>query len=160
MNLIDKLDQLGLFIATAESLTGGLIAAKLIDTPGASRAVLGGIVAYQNDVKQTLLEVPRELLASVGAVDSQVAMAMATSIRERFAVAGLKDPALVIGLSATGVAGPNPVDGHQVGEVLIGFSSAIGQGFRAYKFEGDRAQIRAQSVNAALEWLREHLDEF
>lgn len=160
MNLIERLGEGGLFVAVAESVTGGLICAKLIDTPGASKVVLGGIVAYQNDVKQNLLGVPIELLLRAGPVDSEVAILMAASVREQFALANSKNASLVIGLSSTGVAGPDAVGGRKVGEVLIGFSSSRGEGYRAFKFQGDRDQIRSQSLDAALLVLREHLEEF
>ncbi|SCX13357.1 CinA family protein [Candidatus Aquiluna sp. UB-MaderosW2red] len=160
MTLIERLEKKGLFLAIAESVTGGLICARLIDTPGASRVVLGGIVAYQNDVKQNLLGVPSELLAKVGPVDSKVAMIMATSVRDKFALANTKNISRVIGLSSTGVAGPDPVGRSEVGEVLIGFSSSRGAGHRAFQFQGDREQIRSQSLAAALLVLGEHLDEF
>jgi PncC family amidohydrolase len=160
MNLIERLVEGGLFVAVAESVTGGLICAKLIDIPGASRVVLGGIVAYQNDVKQNLLGVPMELLIRAGPVDSEVAILMAASVREKFALANSKNASLVIGLSSTGVAGPDAVGGRKVGEVLIGFSSSSSEGYRAFKFQGDRDQIRSQSLDAALLVLREHLEEF
>jgi nicotinamide-nucleotide amidase len=159
MNLIERLGEGGLFVAVAESVTGGLICAKLIDTPGASRVVLGGIVAYQNDVKQNLLGVPRELLERAGSVDSEVAIIMAASVREQFALANSKNISQVIGLSSTGVAGPDPAGRHKAGEVLIGFSSSKGAGHRAFKFQGDRNQIRSQSLDAALLVLREHLEQ-
>lgn len=160
MNLIERLEEGGLFVAVAESVTGGLICAKLIDIPGASKVVLGGIVAYQNDVKQNLLGVPKELLERAGSVDSEVAIIMAASVREQLALANSKNVSFVIGLSSTGVAGPDSVGGRKVGEALIGFSSAMGEGHRAFNFQGDRAQIRSQALDAALLVLREHLEEF
>ena len=160
MNLIDRLIKLGLFLATAESLTGGLLSGKLIDTPGASQVVLGGIVAYQDAVKQNLLGVQAALIGKVGVIDSEVAVLMATSVRQQFAQADSRDPDLVIGISSTGVAGPLAVGDHKVGEVLIGISSSRASYSRKFHFQGDRAQIREQSVNAALLAVREHLDEF
>ena len=88
----------GLTVATAESLTAGMVAAVLADIPGASGMLQGGVVSYQNSVKADVLGVPRDLLDAVGAVDGQVAAAMADGARR---VCGAD-----IGVSTTGVAGP------------------------------------------------------
>jgi nicotinamide-nucleotide amidase len=141
-------------IAVAESLTGGLLVAELVSVPGASAVVRGGVVAYATPVKHTLLDVDAELLAANGAVDPEVARQMAWGARTRLAVDGV--PA-AIGLSTTGVAGPDPQDGHPVGEVWLGL--AIGDEARARRLElgGDRAAIRAATVSESLSWLHEAL---
>ena len=108
----------GLTVATAESLTAGMVAAVLADTPGASGMLQGGVVAYQNSVKAGVLGVPAELLDAVGAVDAQVAAAMAEGARR---ICGAD-----IGVSTTGVAGPEPHDGKAVGTVFIGVATAEG----------------------------------
>ncbi|MFH5880625.1 CinA family protein [Arthrobacter sp. NA-172] len=138
-----------LTVATAESLTAGLVAATLADTPGASGMLQGGVVAYQNSVKEGVLGVPPELLSAVGSVDAQVAAAMADGAR----LACGAD----LGVSTTGVAGPLPHDGKPVGTVFIGVATASGSAAYSYSFEGDRPGIRAQATAAALERLLECL---
>jgi len=137
----------GLTIAVAESLTGGQLVARLIDTPGASAVVLGGVVAYSTELKHTLLGVPASLLAAHGAVDPDVARAMAAGVRTALAVGGV--PADV-GIATTGVAGPEPQDGQAVGTVWVGL--AIGGRVDAFPFffSGSRADIRSQAVDAAM----------
>lgn len=132
----------GLTVATAESLTAGLVAATLANTPGASAMLQGGVVAYQNSVKAGILGVPEELLASVGSVDGGVAEAMADGARRACAAD--------VGISTTGVAGPEPHDGKDVGTVFIGVASALGVASFEYSFDGDRQSIREQACDAAL----------
>ena len=108
----------GLTVATAESLTAGMVAAVLADTPGASGMLQGGVVSYQNSVKADVLGVPRELLDAVGSVDGSVAEAMAAGARR---VCGAD-----IGVSTTGVAGPEPHGGKAVGTVFVGIATAEG----------------------------------
>jgi nicotinamide-nucleotide amidase len=134
-------------IAVAESLTGGLLVAELIRTPGASAVVLGGVVAYNTELKHTLLGVDAEVLAAHGAVHPDVAAQMATGVRAALAVAA--EPAH-IGISTTGVAGPDPQDGQPVGTVYLGF--AIGSEVRTkhLQFGGSRDDIRAAVVRESL----------
>jgi nicotinamide-nucleotide amidase len=139
----------GMTAATAESLTAGMMAAVLADTPGASAMLQGGVVSYANSVKTGVLGVPGELLAAVGSVDGQVAAAMADGARR---VCGAD-----IGVSTTGVAGPDPHDGKAVGTVFIGVATAAGSTSYPYSFEGTRAEIRALACSAALERLLEAL---
>jgi nicotinamide-nucleotide amidase len=137
----------GQTIAVAESLTGGLLVAELIHTPGASAVVLGGIVAYRTELKHTVLGVSAELLAKEGAVHPDVAAQMATGVRAALAVAGA--PA-VIGISTTGVAGPEPQDGQLVGTVYLGF--AIGDVVHTTRLmlTGGREEIRRAAVDQSL----------
>ncbi|MCU1520627.1 MAG: damage-inducible protein CinA [Arthrobacter sp.] len=137
----------GLTVATGESLTAGMVAAVLADIPGASGMLQGGVVSYQNSVKADVLGVPRELLDAVGAVDGQVAAAMAAGARR---ICGAD-----IGLSTTGVAGPEPHGGKDVGAVYIGIATADGSTAYPYSFEGNRPEIRALACAAALERLLE-----
>ena len=139
-----------LTVATAESLTAGMVAASLADIPGASGMLQGGIVAYQNSVKANLLGVPQALLEAVGSVDGGVVEAMAEGARRACDAD--------VGIATTGVAGPEAHDGKPVGTVFIGVANAEGSTSFAYGFHGDRAEIRQQSCRAALDRLLEALD--
>jgi nicotinamide-nucleotide amidase len=139
----------GLSAATAESLTAGMVAAVLADTAGASAMLQGGVVSYANSVKTGVLGVPGELLGAVGSVDGQVAAAMADGARR---ICGAD-----IGVSTTGVAGPEPHDGKAVGTVFIGIATAEGSTSYQYSFAGTRAEIRSLACGAALERLLEAL---
>lgn len=139
----------GITVATAESLTAGMVAATLADTPGASGMLQGGVVAYQNAVKAGILGVSEELLSAVGSVDAEVAAAMAEGARRACGAD--------VGVSTTGVAGPLPHDGKPVGTVFIGVATQGGAAAHAYSFPGDRPSIRAQATAAALERLLECL---
>lgn len=139
----------GLTVATAESLTAGMVAAVLADTPGASGMLQGGVVSYQNSVKADVLGVPRGLLDAVGSVDGQIAAAMAAGARR---ICGAD-----IAVSTTGVAGPEPHDGKEIGTVFIGLATADGSTSYAYAFEGSRPEIRSLACGAALERLLEAL---
>lgn len=134
-------------IAVAESLTGGLLVAELIRIPGASAVVRGGVVAYDTALKHTLLGVDAEVLAAHGPVHPDVAAQMAAGVRDHLAVAG--EPAH-IGISTTGVAGPDPQDGVDVGTVYLGF--AIGSEVRTRRLElgGTRDEIRSLVVYESL----------
>ena len=134
-------------VAVAESLTGGLLVAELISVPGASAVVSGGVVAYNSELKHTLLGVDAEVLSAHGAVHPDVAAQMAAGVRAVLAVAG--EPAH-IGIATTGVAGPDPQDGQGVGTVYLGF--AIGEEIvtRHLLLEGDREAIRAAAVRESL----------
>ena len=155
--LIAELQERGLFLACAESLTAGLLTSRITETPGASAVFLGGIVAYQNSVKQELLGVSGGLLANQGAVDAEVAAQMAIGVRSRFAKIAQLSTDLVIGLSTTGVAGPESSETKPPGTVFIGLSSTSGDSVYAYDFAGSRDEVREQTVQAALTVLREQL---
>lgn len=141
----------GQTVATAESLTAGMVSAVLADTPGASGMLQGGVVAYQNTVKQAVLHVSGELLARAGSVDGEVAAAMAAGAREALGAD--------IGVATTGVAGPDAHDGKPVGTVYIGIATAAGSGAHGYSFQGSRADIRGQACGAALERLLQVLPD-
>lgn len=146
---VRKALELGRTVATAESLTAGMVAAVLADTPGASGMLQGGVVAYQNSVKADLLKVSPELLADAGSVDGGVAAAMAAGARTALGAD--------IGIATTGVAGPEAHDGKPVGTVYIGIATAAGTNGFGYLFSGSRAEIRGQACGAALERLLEVL---
>lgn len=113
-HLVARLTELGLTVATGESLTAGGVAARLAEAPGASAVLRGGVIAYCNPVKHRLLGVEADLLEARGAVDPAVAAAMALG-------AG-RSTGADVGVSTTGVAGPEPHQGKPVGTVHIGLA--------------------------------------
>ncbi|MDQ2723795.1 MAG: nicotinamide-nucleotide amidohydrolase family protein, partial [Actinomycetota bacterium] len=143
-------DSQGWTIATAESCTAGLLAARLTDPAGASVRVLGGIVAYSNEVKSGMVDVSPALLASVGAVSEEVAVALADGGRARLGAD--------VGVGITGVAGPGGgTPDKPVGLVHL---CAVGPGrslSRAIRMPGSRADVRTRSVTVAMHMLRELL---
>lgn len=153
--LIAELTALGLTIAVAESLTGGLLTAELIRPAGASVVVLGGVVAYDTELKHTLLGVDSDLLAEHGPVHPDVAKQLARNVRDRLAVAGRPAD---LGIAVTGVAGPDPQGAQQPGTVYLGLSFGDQTLARELLLSGSRDEIRAGTVAAALRWLREALE--
>ncbi|WP_137846224.1 CinA family protein [Microbacterium sp. 2FI] len=147
--VLAALDRRGWTIGTAESLTGGLLVAALVDVPGASAHVRGGIVAYATDLKRSVLGVDAALLAAVGAVDAAVARQMAEGVR---GVLGAD-----VGVATTGVAGPDPQDGQAVGTVFIAIATPESTEVAAIALTGSRAEIRAESVAVALRLCRDRL---
>ena len=131
-----------LTIATAESLTGGLLCAALTDVPGASSVVRGGVVSYATDLKAALLGVDAELLHAKGAVDAEVARQMAQGVRR---LTGSD-----VGVSTTGVAGPDPQDGQPVGTVHVAVAGPGSIEVSSLLLSGDRAEIRRATVDHAL----------
>lgn len=148
--LIGELTVRGLTIATAESLTGGGLVARLVDVPGASRVVRGGACTYAVDTKASVLGVSESQLAATGPVDEQVARQMARGARSLFGAD--------IGLSTTGVAGPGPADGFEAGTVYIACAHPTGEEHRLLYLGGDRAAVRAGAIGAALALVRDVLD--
>ena len=148
--LIADLTRRGLSIATAESLTGGGLVARLVDVPGASHVVRGGVCTYAVDTKASVLGVSESRLTLTGPVDEQGARQMAVGVRSLFGAS--------IGLSTTGVAGPGPADGFPAGTVHIACAHPAGVEHRLLHLEGDRAQVRAGAIDAALTLLRDVLD--
>jgi nicotinamide-nucleotide amidase len=131
-------------LAVAESLTGGLLAATLVEVPKASRVFRGGLVVYATDLKTSLAGVPAEMLAVHGPVHPDVAAALALGARQRCDADW--------GLATTGVAGPDPQDGIGVGTVYVAVSGPH-DAVRGLALSGSRASIRAASVDAALDLL-------
>ncbi|HEU5269547.1 MAG TPA: CinA family protein [Jatrophihabitans sp.] len=127
-------------VAVAESLTGGLVAAALTGTPGASATFRGGLVVYATDLKARLAGVPEDLLARAGAVDPQVALELARGVRARLSATW--------GVGVTGVAGPDPQDDRPVGTVFVAVAGppASGETVSELQLTGDRNSIRRQSV--------------
>ncbi|MCU1405820.1 MAG: damage-inducible protein CinA [Glaciihabitans sp.] len=134
-------------LAVAESLTGGLLAAEFVRVPGASAVFAGGIIAYNTELKHTLLGVDAGLLATHGPVHPDVAAQMALGVRTRLAIGG--NP-VDIGLSTTGVAGPGPQDGHPAGTVFAGIAIGDRVDILSLSLEGTRETIRAQVVSELL----------
>ena len=147
--VVTRLRELDLSIGTAESLTGGLVCAALTSVPGASTVVRGAVVAYASEVKADVLGVDRDLLAREGAVCEPVAAQLADGIRRVLGCA--------VGVSTTGVAGPDPADGQPVGTVFVGASGPWGILVEELALTGDRDQIRSASVLAVLTLLERAL---
>ena len=141
-----------LAVSTAESLTGGLIAAMLTSVPGSSAVVRGGIVSYVNEVKEQLLGVDGDVLARQGAVDELVALQMARG--------SLRELNTAVSVAVTGIAGPTGAERRTpVGTVWIGCATKTGTHAQCYHFEGGREAVRLQTVLAALDTLISALQE-
>ena len=137
----------GLTLGTAESCTGGLVAARLTGIPGSSEVFRGAVVAYGNEVKERELGVPAALIAELGAVSPEVAEAMAKGARTRLGVD--------VAVSVTGIAGPDGGSAEKpVGLVYLHAEGPAGGVGREFSFPGDRASIRARSVVGALHLVR------
>jgi nicotinamide-nucleotide amidase len=138
-------------VAVAESLTGGLVCGALTSVPGASSVVRGAVVAYATELKADLLRVDPALLEREGAVHPDVAVGMAQGVRERLGAD--------VGVSTTGVAGPEPQDGRPVGEVYVAVATAAGVHVNPLTLDPalGRSGIRTASVEAALKLLVEIL---
>jgi len=142
--LLGDLQAKGLTLATAESCTGGLIAAALTAIPGSSATLLAGYVTYSNAAKTRLVGVPEAMLAAHGAVSDPVA--------RRMAEGALAESGADIAVSCTGIAGPSGGSAAKpVGLVFIGAARRDGETtVERHLFPGDRAAIRAATVDAAL----------
>src|SRR5438128_1744193 len=135
-------------LAVAESLTGGLLAATIVDVPGASLAFRGGLVVYATELKHTLAGVPRDLLDARGPVDPDVALALADGARHACGADW--------GLATTGVAGPDPQGGVPVGTVYVACAGPH-RAVRELHLSGDRPAVRHGAVTAALDLLAGYL---
>lgn len=147
--VVERAAAAGRTIAVAESLTAGLVCARLADVPGASTVLRGGVVTYAADLKASLLGVGDDLLRVRGPVDADVARQMAAGVRVRLGAD--------IGLATTGVAGPGPAEGHPAGTVHLAVDHLGDISHRRLNLPGDRAAIRAATVEALLGLLLEHL---
>ncbi|MDT0404059.1 CinA family protein [Streptomyces edwardsiae] len=140
----------GATLAVAESLTGGLVAAEITSVPGASKVFRGSVTAYATALKRDLLDVDATLLAERGAVDPQVAAQMAAGVRKALGADW--------GIATTGVAGPDAQDGQDVGAVFVAVDGPAGPGslsagggkVERLRLNGDRAEIRMESVRSVL----------
>ena len=140
--LLDRLADRGQSVATAESLTGGLLAARLTDVPGASRCFVGGVVAYATRVKESALGVPHDVVERHGVISEECASAMAVGVRERLGATW--------GLATTGVAGPDRQEGHPVGTVWIAVAGPAGVQTRLLHLGGTRHEIREATCRETL----------
>ncbi len=148
--VIELCSGLGLTLATAESCTGGLIGSRLTQVPGASEAFRGGVVAYDNDVKQVALSVPGSLLSEHGAVSAEAAQAMATGVRTALAAD--------IGIAVTGVAGPGGGTPEKpVGLVHLHVLTPSHDRGQRLEIPGDRDAVRSRAAAAVLHLLRRTL---
>lgn len=148
---VAALRQAGATVATAESLTGGLLCATLVEVAGASNVVRGGIVAYAADVKVDQLGVDAALIAERGTVDAEVAAQMAIGSR------GVLRS--TYGLATTGVAGPGPAEGKPAGTVHVAIAGPDGVHTSLLQLDGDRDTIRRATVDALLSMLVATLGE-
>ena len=148
-SVLDLLLVRGETLATAESLTGGLLSARLVGSPGYSSVLKGGVVSYSPEVKRDLLGVSQEVIDRHGVVSAQCAEAMASGARERCGA--------TYALSLTGVAGPESLEGHSAGTVFIALAHPAGCEVRELKLPGDRERIRDFSCVSALDLLRRFL---
>jgi nicotinamide-nucleotide amidase len=147
--VVHALKDRGETLAVVESLTGGLLAAALVDVAGVSAAFRGGLVVYATDLKATLAGVPVDLLEARGPVDPDVAVSLAAGVRERCGADW--------GLATTGVAGPEPQDGKPVGLVYVAVDGPSGPVVRRLDLDGGRAAVRDGAVTAALRLLADQL---
>ena len=147
--IVERVGDAGRTIAVAESLTAGLVCARLADVPGASAVFRGGMVAYVADLKTSLLGVSEHLLREHGPVHADVARQMATGARLRLGAD--------IGLATTGVAGPGAAEGHSPGTVHIAVDQLGDISHRLLNVTGDRAAVRTATVDAVLQLLLEQL---
>ena len=148
--VLQLLERRGATLATAESVTGGRVAAALTAVPGSSAVFVGGVVAYSNAVKERELGVPAEVLAAHGAVSAQVAVAMAEGVRARLATD--------LGVGVTGVAGPDGgTEAKPVGLVYVAVSGGGDPVVRRFLWPGDRTENKRDSARVALEMLLERV---
>ena len=150
--VLARLTSRGETLATAESLTGGLIGELLTDVPGASASYQGGVIAYATRLKATLAGVPDAMLTTDGPVAASTARAMAAGIATRCGADW--------GLAVTGVAGPDSQDGHRPGEVHVALAGPSGEKIiqERHVLTGDRSAIRRRTAEIALAMLADALE--
>ncbi|GAB2477636.1 CinA family protein [Jatrophihabitans fulvus] len=146
-----RLVELGATIATAESLTGGMLGVLLTEAPATSVTYRGGLIVYGTDTKNHMAGVDDDLLREHGPVHPEVAGQLAEGARERVDAD--------FGIGITGVAGPGAQGGRPVGEVHVGIASRARTMTREFHFEGARGEIRDAAAAAALAFLVEELEQ-
>ncbi len=140
--VLESLAERGETLATAESLTGGLLSTRLTDVPGASRSFVGGVVSYATRVKVSLLDVPAEVVERHGVISRECASAMAYGVRSRLDATW--------GVATTGVAGPDSQEGRAVGTVWVAVAGPEEVVAQALALDGGRSAIRQATCEAAL----------
>lgn len=145
VSIIEALRDRAETVATAESLTAGLVCATLTGVPGSSAVVRGGLIVYATELKASLAGVDTRALRAHGAVHPLIAEELAAGARRRCLATW--------GLGLTGVAGPDPQDGVGPGTVHIGLAGPDGATVRTVRAEGDRHAVRSAAVRGALELL-------
>jgi PncC family amidohydrolase len=146
----DRLRQLDATLATAESLTGGRLAALLTSVPGSSETYVGGVVSYATSLKVDLLGVPEGVVAIHGVVSAECARAMATGAQR---VTGA-----TYAVSTTGVAGPGPQDGVPAGTVYVAVAGPAGVTALALELVGGRDAVQDRTCEEALSAVSAMLD--
>ena len=148
----DMLVERELTIAVAESCTGGLIGNLLTDVPGSSRYFFGGVIAYSNRAKVDILGISPETIETYGAVSPQTAGEMAQGVKNRFYSH--------MGLAVTGIAGPDGGTAEKpVGTVFISLAVEKDLFSGGYRFHGPRKQVKRQSAEMALDWIKRYLND-
>ena len=151
-DIIAAAKQKGLWLATAESLTGGLIVASLVDVSGASACVKGGVCSYDPSIKRDVLGVRQEVIDDIGVVSGECACLMAQGAQ------GLMKADIAV--SATGVAGPGGgTEQTPVGTVFLGLADGETVAAEANRFVGNRASVRRQAARRALELMKKAIDK-
>jgi PncC family amidohydrolase len=150
-DVVRMLVERGLTIATAESLTGGRVGALVTSVPGSSAAYVGGVIAYASRLKVELLGVPDDVVERFGVVSAPCARAMAEGVRSALDAD--------LGVSTTGVAGPDSQEGKPAGLVYVAVADGRGQEVRELRLDGDRASVRRATAEAALELVRDRMGE-
>ncbi|MFP4497859.1 MAG: CinA family protein [Vulcanimicrobiota bacterium] len=145
-------DKQGLTVATAESCSGGLLSSILTDESGASNYFIGGVIAYNNDIKINILHVPFKIIYTYGAVSGKTALAMAKGVRELFDTD--------IGIGITGICGPTGgTSAKPVGLVFIGGTFEENEIIREFRLSGDRLEIKQTAAQEAMNLILELLGE-
>lgn len=147
--VVDRLRSAGRTVAVAESLTAGLLGATLTEVPGSSAVFRGGVQVYATDLKASLAGVPERVLAEHGAVSPETAAALAEGVRDRLGA--------TYGVGLTGVAGPDPQEGHPPGTLHVALAGPAGTRSRSLRVPGDRGRVRLMAVTTALDLLRRDL---
>lgn len=150
--LLENLNQKNWSIATAESCTGGMVAAAITDIPGASTVFRGGVVAYHNQIKQQLLGVPQEILEQCGAVSRECVAAMLEG-----AARTLEADCVI---ATSGIAGPGGGTKEKpVGLVFVGCRTPRAIRVEKFIFNGDRRQVRQQAVDTAMTMMKDLINQ-
>lgn len=148
--LVQLLRKNNLRIASCESVTAGLFASMVTSIPHASQVLQGGIIAYQNEIKQKIVGVDKTIIERYGVISSQCVEVMATSIKNQFNAE--------IGVSFSGNAGPSAMENHPVGCVWIAIADENGVKSYQFHFAGERNDIRKQCVIEATHLIMKHIN--